>query len=56
MYEIRYIVSCYRTQKSVGLINFAAAVDLSDWELVRHTPPSHWHPATDHLKGTEVYG
>ena len=26
------------------------------WHLVRYTPESHWHPATDDLAGTEVYG
>jgi len=26
------------------------------WQLVRHTPPTHWHPATDQMRGTEVYG
>ena len=27
-----------------------------DWQLVRHTPGPAWHPATDSLLGTAVYG
>ena len=28
-----------------------------DWKLVRHVPQGNtWHPSTDNLKGTDVYG
>ena len=30
---------------------------MKGWRLVRHVPAgSNWHPAKDHLEGTEVYG
>ena len=30
---------------------------VTSWRLVRHVPEGNkWHPATDQLKGTDVYG
>ena len=35
----------------------SAATGESGWRLVRYLPEcDHWHPATDHLAGTESYG
>ena len=35
----------------------AAVTGEGGWRLVRYLPPcDHWHPAIDHLAGTERYG
>ena len=38
-------------------VGFSDNIDGGGWILVRRVKPGKtWHPATDHLKGTSVYG
>ena len=40
-----------------GVYHFSGAIGNDLWKLVRRVQPGDaWHPATDHLKGTDVYG
>lgn len=42
---------------NTGSTNAFSISDLSAWTKVRHSPATgNWHPATDNLAGSEVYG
>ena len=33
------------------------AISVTPWKLVRHVPEGNeWHPATDYLGGSDIYG
>jgi hypothetical protein len=37
--------------------DFTSDIDGGGWQLIRHVPAGNvWHPATDSLAGTDVYG
>ena len=52
--KVEYI---HNLSTSIILFSSVDNLDGGGWKLVRHVPEgSHWHPATDHLLGSDKYG
>lgn len=57
LHDIRYQVEKEMPQQKIGLADGQFDSSPYDWKLVRRVKAGNsWHPSSDHVRGTDVYG